>query len=151
MRSIRGVSRCSARWTALSRRARASSPPTTNGSTRRRLESRRLDRIHGAVGVIPLPLWIVLFFISVVIFVYMLFFADSGEGAVTQGVLMGSVTSVIVLMLLLLNFLDSPFHSDVGGLRPVAMERTLRIVDEALDAIGTEVRIPCDEEGNPAE
>ena len=114
-------------------------------------EQARLDRIHGAVGVIPLPLWIVLFFISVVIFVYMLFFADSGEGAVTQGVLMGSVTSVIVLMLLLLNFLDSPFHSDVGGLRPVAMERTLRIVDEALDAIGTEVRIPCDEEGNPAE
>ena len=81
----------------------------------------------------------------------MLFFADSGEGAVTQGVLMGSVTSVIVLMLLLLNFLDSPFHSDVGGLRPVAMERTLRIVDEALDAIGTEVRIPCDAEGNPSE
>ena len=114
-------------------------------------EEARLDRIHGAVGVIPSPLWIVLFFISVVIFVYMLFFADSGEGAVTQGVLMGSVTSVIVLMLLLLNFLDNPFHSDVGGLRPVAMERTLRIVDEALEAIGTEVRIPCDAEGNSSE
>ena len=114
-------------------------------------EDGRLDRIHGAVGVIPTPLWIVLFFISIVIFVYMLFFADSGEGAVTQGVLMGSVTSVIVLMLLLLNFLDNPFHSDVGGLRPVAMERTLRIVDEALDAIDADVRIPCDAEGNPSE
>ncbi len=111
----------------------------------------RLDRVHGAVGVIPTPLWIVLFFISIVIFVYMLFFADSGEGAVTQGVLMGSVTSVIVLMLLLLSFLDNPFHSDVGGLRPVAMERTLRIVDEALDAIDADVRIPCDAEGNPSE
>jgi succinate dehydrogenase/fumarate reductase cytochrome b subunit len=112
-------------------------------------EEARLDRIHGAVGVIPTPLWIVLFVISVVIFVYMLFFADRGERALTQAVLMGSVTVVIVLMLLLLAFLDNPFHSDVGGLRPVAMERTLRIVDEALGAIGTEVRIPCDAEGNP--
>jgi hypothetical protein len=113
-------------------------------------EEARLDRIHGAVGVIPTPLWIVLFFISIVIFVYMLFFADSGEGAVTQGVLMGSVTSVIVLMLLLLNFLDNPFHTGIGGLRPVAMERTLRIVDEALGAIDADARIPCDAEGNPS-
>ena len=113
-------------------------------------EEARLDRIHGAVGVIPTPLWIVLFFISIVIFVYMLFFADSGEGAVTQGVLMGSVTSVIVLMLLLLNFLDNPFHTGVGGLRPVAMERTLRIVDEALGAIDADARTPCDAEGNPS-
>jgi Protein of unknown function (DUF4239) len=114
-------------------------------------EAARLDRIHGAVGVIPTPLWIVLFFISAVIFVFMLFFADSGEGAVTQGVLMGAVTSVIVLMLLLLNFLDNPFHTGVGGLRPVAMERTLRIVDEALTAVEADVRVPCDAEGNPAE
>jgi hypothetical protein len=110
-------------------------------------EEARLDRIHGAVGVIPTPLWIVLFFISVVIFVYMLFFADRGERALTQALLMGSVTSVIVMMLLLLNFLDNPFKSGVGGLRPVAMERTLRIADEALGAIGSEVRIPCDGEG----
>ena len=44
---------------------RASSPPTTSGSIRRRTrEEARLDRIHGAVGVIPTPLWIVLFFIA---------------------------------------------------------------------------------------
>jgi hypothetical protein len=43
-------------------------------------EAARNDRIHGAVGVIPTPLWIVVLFISVVIFVYMLFFADRGEG-----------------------------------------------------------------------
>ena len=45
---------------------------------------------------------------------------------------MGSVASVIVAMLLLIRFLDEPFHDGVGGLQPVAMERTLRIVDEAL-------------------
>ena len=113
-------------------------------------EEARLDRIHGAVGVIPTPLWIVLFFISAVIFAYMLFFADRGERAVTQGLLMGAVTSVIVTMLLLLNFLDSPFHTGVGGLRPVAMERTLRIIDQALASTDLDVRVPCDAQGSPS-
>jgi hypothetical protein len=97
--------------------------------------------------VIPTPLWIVLFFISGVIFLYMLFFADSGEGPFTQAMLMGSVTSVIVLMLLLLNFLDSPFHKGVGGLKPVAMQRTLRIMDQELKIVGP-VPIPCDSRGD---
>ena len=112
-------------------------------------EEARRDRVHGAAGVIPSPLWIVLFFISGVIFIYMLFFADSGEGAVTQGVLMGSVTSVIVTMLLLLAFLDNPFHSGVGGLKPVAMERSLRILDEALPSIAPGTVAPCDASGHP--
>jgi hypothetical protein len=110
-------------------------------------EEARRDRVHGAAGIIPTPLWIVLFFISGVIFVYMLFFADRGERAKTQALLMGSVTAVIVTMLLLLSFLDNPFHDGVGGLRPVAMERTLGTVDEALAAIGAEVPIPCDAQG----
>ena len=109
----------------------------------------RLDRIHGAEGVIPTPLWIALFLISIVVFVYMLFFADRGEGAVTQALLMGSVAAVITVMLLLLGFLDSPFGSGVGTLEPTAMERTLRIADEALGAIGDTVRPPCDAEGRP--
>ena len=44
----------------------------------------RADRIHGAEGVIPLPVWIVLLLAAGVIFVYMLFFADSGERAIVQ-------------------------------------------------------------------
>jgi hypothetical protein len=113
-------------------------------------EEARLDRIHGAVGVIPTSLWIVLFFVAGIIFVFTLFFADSGERAVVQGLLMGSVASVIVAMLLLLNALDNPFHDGIGGLDPVAMERSLRIIDEALAAVGEQVRIPCDAVGSPA-
>jgi hypothetical protein len=111
-------------------------------------EQARLNRIHGAVGVVPTSLWIVLFFISGVIFLYMLFFADSGESAITQGVLMGSVASVITILLLLLSALDMPFQTGIGGIRPVAMERTLRIVDQAIAATGTDVDIPCDGRGN---
>jgi hypothetical protein len=113
-------------------------------------EAARIDRVHGAVGVIPTPLWVVLAFISAVIFVFMLFFADRSEGALTQAVLMGSVVTVIVAMLLLIRFLDSPFHEGVGGVRPVAMERTLDIVDQALRAANRRVPLPCDARGNPA-
>jgi hypothetical protein len=112
-------------------------------------EDGRQDRVHGALGVIPTPLWIVLFFITVVIFVFMLFFADSGEPAVVQGVLMGSVVAVITAMLLLLNFLDRPYHDGIGGLQPAAMERTLQIIEEQVAAAGLEMTLPCDEVGTP--
>ena len=113
-------------------------------------EAARIDRIHGAVGVIPTPLWVVLLLISGVVFVFMLFFADSGEGAVTQAVLMGSVARSSSSMLLLIQFLDSPFHDGVGGVRPVAMERTLRIIDEALQAVERSAsQLPCDAQREP--
>ena len=112
-------------------------------------EEARRDRVHGAVGVIPTTLWIVLFFISAVIFVYMLFFADRGESAVTQGMLMGAVASVITVMLLLLWSLDHPFQEGVGGLRPVAMERSLRVLDEVVPSFAPGISPPCDAEGRP--
>ena len=111
-------------------------------------ESARNDRIHGAVGVIPTPLRIVLFFIFGLIFVYMLCFADKGERAVVQALLMGTVVAVITAMLLLLYALDNPFHKGIGGLRPVAMERTLQIIDEELAISGNHHAAPCDTRGN---
>ena len=112
-------------------------------------EEARQDRIHGAVGVIPTTLWIVLFFIAGVIFVFMLFFADSGERAVVQGMLIGSVVGVISALMLLLYGLNEPFHGGVGGLQPVAMERSLRMIDDALGSVGAQVRLPCDALGEP--
>ena len=110
-------------------------------------EQARLQRVHPASGVIPAPLWIVLFVIGGVIFVYMLFFADSGEGAVTQAVLMGAVTIVITVVFLLLVSLDRPFHGGVGGLQPTSMKRTLVLVDEGLAAVHRTVTAPCDARG----
>jgi hypothetical protein len=112
-------------------------------------EQARQDRIHGAAGVMPSPLWIVLFFISAIILVYLLFFADSGERATVQALFMGSVVAVIVAMLLLLNFLDDPVHDGVGGLQPAAMERTLLLIDQQLAVIDQDVTIPCDANGEP--
>ena len=79
----------------------------------------------------------------------MLFFADRGERAVVQGMLIGSVIAVMTALLLLLNGLDQPFHGGVGGLQPAAMQRSLRMIDEALSAVGAQVRPPCDAAGRP--
>jgi ABC-type multidrug transport system fused ATPase/permease subunit len=110
-------------------------------------EAARNDRVHGAAGVIPQTLWLVLYFTAGAIFVFMLFFADRAERAVTQALLIGVVVAVITAMLLLINSLDNPFHGGVGGLRPVAMERTLQIMDEAMAVTGFVGPLPCDERG----
>ena len=60
---------------------------------------------------------------------------------------MGSVTSVITTMLLLLNALDNPFHTGVGGFNPVAMTRSLRLVDQVLPNLDAKVQIPCNLQG----
>src|SRR4051794_2767912 len=99
-------------------------------------EAARNARIHGAVGVIPTPLWIVLFVIAGLIFAFMLFFADSGEPALVQATLIGSVAVAITAILMVIAFLDSPFRPGVGSLRPVAMQRTLRVLDEERRALG---------------
>jgi amino acid transporter len=111
-------------------------------------EQARNDRVHGAEGIIPLPLWLVLFVIAALIFVYVLFFADSAEGAVTQGMLMGSVTVVVTLLLLLLAFFDHPHGDGVGRLQPTAMERTLGLIDAQVQVAGIDVTAPCDVHGD---
>ena len=113
-------------------------------------EEARRDRIHGAVGVIPGPLWFVLILISVVIFVFMLFFADRGERAKAQAMLIGSVTAVIALMLLLIQFLDDPYRDGLGSLEPVAMERALEILSEEKRVSGETGAAPCDANGRRA-
>jgi hypothetical protein len=112
-------------------------------------EQARIDRVHGAEGILPWPLWAVLFLISAVIFVYLLFFADPAEGAVTQGLLMGSVTVVIALLLMLLMFFDHPHGNGPGRLQPTAMQRTVRLIEIQAQAAGITVTAPCDARGNP--
>ena len=112
-------------------------------------ESARADRTHGAEGVIPTPLWIVLFLTAGIIFVFMLFFADSAERAIVQATMMGSVAVVITSTLLLLWFLNNPYHHGVSGIRPVAMERTLEQLTQEKGIVAGSFSIPCDAQGAP--
>jgi hypothetical protein len=110
-------------------------------------ETARNTRLHGASGVIPGPLWIVLAVSAVLIIGFMLVFADSGEHAAIQATFVGSVVVVIVATLLLIRFLDDPYNPGVGALKPVAMERTLTVVDQYRRALGEQEPLPCDEKG----
>src|SRR5262245_32048467 len=112
-------------------------------------EDARSDRVHGAEGVIPAPLWIVLFVSAGLILVFMLFFADPSEAWFVQATMMGGVAIVVSSMLLLLWFLDNPYHDGPGGLRPAAMERTLDQLAQATAVVGGVGRPPCDRRGAP--
>jgi Protein of unknown function (DUF4239) len=112
-------------------------------------EEGRQDRVHGAAGIIPDSIWLVLFFTAGVVFVFMLFFADSAERAVSQAMLIGSATAVVTATLLAIHALDNPYRPGVGSLRPVAMERSLVIFDEARDVLKDNAPLPCDGGGKP--
>jgi hypothetical protein len=60
--------------------------------------------------------------------------------------LMGSVAVVVTSLLLLLWFLDNPFHGGVGSLQPVAMDRTLDLLEQQATVVGG-VTYPCDASG----
>ena len=111
-------------------------------------EAARNARIHGAAGVIPAPLWLVLFVIAALIVGFMLFFADSGEGPFVQAALIGTVVAVMVATLLVIRFLDNPYRPGLGSLKPTAMEQTLRILDRERGVIGDTTPPPCDERGS---
>src|SRR3954453_8087991 len=110
-------------------------------------EAARSARIHGAAGVIPTPLWLVLFVIATMIVGFMLLFADSGERAFVQATLIGTVVAVIAATLLVIGFLDNPYRPGVGSLQPTSMQRTLRILDQERRIVGDSTRSPCDERG----
>ncbi len=140
---------------ALFRSLRLTDPKTATEQTafgkyldqRSDRENGRNDRLHGAEGIIPTSVWLVLILIAGVVFVYMLFFADSGEGALSQAMLMGSATTVIVLTLAAINALDNPYRDGLGQIKPVAMERTLRILDAERAIVNDRAPVPCDTRG----
>jgi hypothetical protein len=109
-------------------------------------EEARRDRIHGATGIVPDSIWIVLLLTAGVVFTYMLFFADSGELARSQAMLIASATTVVVLTLLAIRALDNPYVPGIGSIRPVAMERSLRLIDQAQAVVG-QTAVPCDGRG----
>jgi Protein of unknown function (DUF4239) len=110
-------------------------------------EEARRDRVHGAAGIIPTTIWIVLFLTGAVVFSYMLFFADSAELARSQAMLIGSATTVLVVTLLAIVALDNPYRRGVGSIQPVAMERSLSMLDQAREFVGDDAPLPCDERG----
>jgi hypothetical protein len=110
-------------------------------------ESARSARIHGAAGVIPASLWIILFLTAAVIAAFMLLFADSGERAFVQASLIGTVVLVMSSTLLLIFMLDNPYAKGLGQLQPTAMQRTLRLLDQERSIVADPTPPPCNAAG----
>ena len=116
--------------------------------TSEREEARR-DRIHGAAGITPTTIWIVLLLSATIVFCFMLFFADPAEMKRSQAMLVGSATTIVVVTLLAIYALDNPYRPGLGSIQPDAMERSLAILDEAQADLGITIDLPCDEDGMP--
>ena len=112
-------------------------------------EEARRDRIHGAAGITPTTIWIVLLLSAAIVFCFMLFFADPAEMKRSQGMLVGSATTIVVVTLLAIYALDNPYRPGLGSIQPEAMERSLAILDEAQADLGITLDLPCDENGTP--
>ena len=110
-------------------------------------EEARRDRIHGAAGITPTTIWIVLLLSAAIVFCFMLFFADPAEMKRSQGMLVGSATTIVVVTLLAIYALDNPYRPGLGSIQPDAMERSLAILEEAQADLGITIDVPCDEEG----
>jgi Protein of unknown function (DUF4239) len=112
-------------------------------------EEARRDRIHGAAGITPTTIWIVLLLSASIVFCFMLFFADPAEMKRSQGMLVGSATTIVVVTLLAIYALDNPYRPGLGSIQPDAMERSLAILDEAQADLGITIDLPCDADGMP--
>jgi hypothetical protein len=113
-------------------------------------EAARQDRIHGASGITPLTVWLVLLISAAIVFAYMLFFADPAEMKRSQAMLVGSATTIVVVTLLVIFALDNPYRPGLASIQPTAMERTQEILVAARAAVSDESPIPCDGAGNAA-
>jgi hypothetical protein len=107
----------------------------------------RLDRVRGEQGVIPTPMWFILLLSAGFVIVYTFFFADSGESKVVQGLLAGTVAAMLTASLLVIRFLDHPYHPGSGSLQPTAMLRVLGQMQVLTDQLQFRVRMPCDAAG----
>ena len=100
--------------------------------------------------MLPTLLWVVLILAASVLVVYMLFFADIGERAVVQAMLMGGVTAVTVGSLLAVTLLAAPFENENGSIRPNSMRYTLTLIGKETAAERERLRPPCDAHGLPS-
>lgn len=93
----------------------------------------------------PTPLWLALVFAGCVAIALQLSMADPREQVGIQSVLVAGFASVVVAGLLIVNFLDHPYHRHTGGIQPTAMRQTLVMVRTMEPGL----RVGCSPSGEP--
>jgi hypothetical protein len=113
-----------------------------------RREGRR-GRLAEAFPYVPAIVWAALLLGGLLLLAYVCFFADPGERLFVQVLMVASVTAMVVSGLLLVRFLDRPYETASGGIRPRAMLATLAVMESESERLGPEGTIPCDQSGRP--
>ena len=95
-------------------------------------EDGRRGRLVEAEGVIPSPMWLVLFLGSGCLVGLVLLFADRAEHPFVQAAQAAAVTAIVVTSLLLVDFLDHPFRNGVGSIKPTGMMFAVEAMEHEL-------------------
>jgi hypothetical protein len=109
-------------------------------------EKGRRGRLIEAQGVVPGPMWLMLYVGAFCLVGYVLLLASEKERAFVQCVQIGGVTAFIVISLLLVDFLDHPFRDGTGSLTPSSMQFGLHEMERDR---GSSLTLPCDTTGHP--
>jgi hypothetical protein len=112
-------------------------------------EQSRLDRVQAAEGVVPTPLWVILLVMASLVYAYTFLFADPRERLLPQAAISAMVTLMLVTSLIVTRFLDDPYRTGAGSLRPTEMQHVLAGIDTASRRLGIHVHAPCDPSGHP--
>jgi hypothetical protein len=105
----------------------------------------RQQRLSDASPTVPTPVWLALVFAGCVAVALQLGMADPEERLWIQGLQVGAVAAIVATGLLVINFLDHPYTSHVGGIRPSAMSHTL-VLEQNLEPA---VNPRCTSTGRP--
>lgn len=114
----------------------------TQGATR---TSGRQQRLSDDTPSVPAPVWLALVFAGCVAVALQLGMADPEERLRVQGLQVGAVAAIVATGLLVINFLDHPYTTHIGGIQPTAMRHTLammRNLEPSLDP-------GCSQSGRP--
>lgn len=108
--------------------------------------SARDSRLQEAQHPLPPLLWVLLGIAALLLIGYVLLYADSEERVRAQVAMASSVTAVTVAGILLIVFLNSPYGSGAGTIKPADMEHSLRLMEQQLPSHSP---IPCNAHGAP--
>ena len=73
-------------------------------------------------------MWLALVFAGCVAVALQLGMADPEEHLRVQGLQVGAVAAIVATGLLVINFLDHPYTTHIGGIQPTAMRHTLAMM-----------------------
>jgi hypothetical protein len=112
-------------------------------------ERGRDARLAEANGRLPEPVWIVILLGGAAVLTYVLLFADPRERFVSQAVMVGSVTVIIIGGMVLAYFLSHPYRDQAGSLQPSAMRHTLAEIQKDPHFAEGPALHRCDVRGEP--